>query len=361
MTRSTTVSGTAGAAFGLALAVTLFAACVAAGSTASPRIVGGQPAPPGAYPFAVAFVAPGQPERESKFCGGSLIAERTVLTAAHCMGRTPDQFEAVVGRDRLGDTASGQRIGIDRWATYKRIDIAIVRLQAPAAVAPVSLATDADAPLFADGMPGTAIGWGVKREGAKYGTDELREVEVPFVSDDACAKAYRPAKDAGPYERFSARTNVCAGATGRDACQGDSGGPLLVADAAGAHLQVGVTSFGEGCGRAGFPGVYTEVPALLGFIQDPDPVFAPIPVRQKAAIKGTARVGRRLTCLHGKWTGEDVGFSYSWLADGNEIALGRRLKLKPRLEGKSVSCIVRGKTAGGSVRVGSGGRTVRRR
>ncbi len=345
----------------LAVALTLFAAGAATGSSATPRIVGGEPAPPGAYPFAVAFVAPGQPERESKFCGGSLIAESTVLTAAHCMGRTPDQFEAVVGRDRLSDTATGQRIGIDRWATYKRIDIAIVRLQTPAAVAPVTLATDADASLYADGMPGTAIGWGVTREDAKFGTDELREVEVPFVSDEACAKAYRPAKEAGPYEHFSARTNVCAGAAGRDACQGDSGGPLLVTDTSGAHLQVGVTSFGEGCGRAGFPGVYTEVPSLLGFIRDPDPVFAPIPVRRKAAMKGTARVGRRLTCLHGEWIGEDVGFSYTWLANGDEVARGRSVKLKPRLEGKSVACVVRGETAGGSVRVGSGGRMVRGR
>ncbi len=345
----------------LAVAIALTATGVVAAASPAPRIVGGEPAPPGAYPFAVAFVAPGQPERESKFCGGSLIAEATVLTAAHCMGRIPGQFEAVVGRDRLSDTASGQRIGIDRWATYKRVDVAIVRLDEPAAVAPVSLATDADASLYAAGMPGTAIGWGVKREGADKGSERLREVEVPFVSDEACAKAYPRSQAGGPYERFSARRNVCAGAAGRDACQGDSGGPLLVTNASGSHLQVGVTSFGEGCGKRGFPGVYTEVPALLGFIQDPDPVFAPVPVRQKAAMRGTAQVGGRLICLHGEWKGENVTFDYSWLANAEEIARGRALKLKPRLRGKSVACVVRGETAGGSVRIGSGARTVRGR
>lgn len=345
----------------LALALTLLAAGTAAGSSASPRIIGGEPAPPGAYPFAVAFVAPGQPERESKFCGGSLVGPTTVLTAGHCMGRAPSQFEAVIGRDRLSHEASGERAGIHRWAAHKRRDIAIVRLDEPAATVPVSLATTADAALYAEGMPGTAIGWGVKREGANRGTERLREVQVPFVSDEACAMAYPRSKAESPYERFSGRTNVCAGAAGRDACQGDSGGPLLVADPSGTLKQVGVTSFGEGCGRAGFPGVYTEVPALLGFVQDPDPVFAPVPGRLKAAMKGTAKVGRRLTCLHGQWIGEDVRFDYTWLAGAEEFARGRKLKLKPRLKGESVSCIVRGKTAGGSVRVGSGGRTIRGR
>lgn len=345
----------------LALALAVSAASASAGDPASPRIVGGEPAPPDAYPFAVAFVSPGQPERESKFCGGSLIAATTVLTAAHCMGRAPDQLEAVIGRDRLGDEASGQRIGIDRWSAQKRIDVAIVRLSKPAVAAPVALATDADAALYSEGMAALAIGWGVKREDAERGTERLREVEVPFVSDEACARAYPLSEAEGRYGRFSAKTNICAGAAGRDACQGDSGGPLLVTDSAGARLQVGVTSFGEGCGRAGFPGVYTEVPALLGFIQDPDPVFAPVPVSRKAAMKGVARVGRRLTCLHREWTGEAIRFRYSWLADADKIAQGRKLRLKPRLRRASVACVVRATNEGGSVRFASGARTIRGR
>ena len=346
---------------GVVLVLALLAPAAASGSSASPRIVGGEPAPPGAYPFAAALVGPGQPAREGKFCGASLIAADTLLTAAHCMGRTPDQFEAVIGRDRLSDESSGRRIAIAGWSTYRKVDIATVRLAEPAAEAPVSLATESDAPLFAEGMPGTAIGWGVTREGANRGSDLLRRVEVPFVSDTACAKAYPRSESEGPFTYFSAKRNICAGATGRDACQGDSGGPLIVTDAAGAQLQVGVTSFGEGCGQKGFPGVYTKVPALLGFIQDPDPVFAPAPVSRKASIRGTARVGRSLTCLHNEWSGEDVRFGYYWLADGRKVGHGRKLKLKPRLERTTVACVVNGKNAGGSVRFGSGGRTVRGR
>jgi hypothetical protein len=84
-------------------------------------------------------------------------------------------------------------------------------------------------------------------------------------------------------------------------------------------------------------------------------------VRQKAAMRGTAQVGGRLICLHGEWKGENVTFDYSWLANAEEIARGRALKLKPRLRGKSVACVVRGETAGGSARIGSGARTVRGR
>jgi secreted trypsin-like serine protease len=61
---------------------------------------------------------------------------------------------------------------------------------------------------------------------------------------------------------------VCAGKTAEDTCQGDSGGPLFVTRS-GVRRQIGITSFGNGCGAPGFPGVYTEVNAssIYNFIK----------------------------------------------------------------------------------------------
>ena len=80
---------------------------------------------------------------------------------------------------------------------------------------------------------------------------------MPYVDDERCADAYGRAG----YP-FSAREMICAGDLDRggvDACQGDSGGPLARRDADGRWVQVGVVSWGRGCGRRWFPGVYTQL------------------------------------------------------------------------------------------------------
>ena len=65
---------------------------------------------------------------------------------------------------------------------------------------------------------------------------------------------------------FVAQHMYCAGAVGIDACQGDSGGPLYLRKADNQWIQVGVTSWGVGCAKAGYPGVWTEVSYFLNWI-----------------------------------------------------------------------------------------------
>ena len=86
-------------------------------------------------------------------------------------------------------------------------------------------------------------------------------MSVPAVTDTRCAKIY--------HKFFTAATQLCAGAPGLDSCQGDSGGPLFATTATGVRIQMGIVSWGVGCGKNHFVGVYGEVNSatIRNFIQ----------------------------------------------------------------------------------------------
>ena len=89
----------------------------------------------------------------------------------------------------------------------------------------------------------------------------MREARPPLVSGRDCGRAYG--------EGFNGSVEVCAGTAGVDTCQGDSGGPMFVATSGG-FAQIGITSYGAGCGAEGYPGVYAEVNGdpIGDFIED---------------------------------------------------------------------------------------------
>ena len=95
-------------------------------------------------------------------------------------------------------------------------------------------------------------GWGTLTEGGNTPTI-LQKVEVPIVSDDDCRESYG-------YSDVS-DSMICAGEEGRDSCQGDSGGPMVC----GGFL-CGIVSWGHGCARPDYPGVYTEVSYFVDWI-----------------------------------------------------------------------------------------------
>jgi secreted trypsin-like serine protease len=256
-----------------------------AGSSA---IVGGSVSPPGAWPWAVFVDVKFSDPRLGAFlgsCAGSLIGERWVLTAQHCVmdyesGQLLPNLELrlVIGVSNVKDPPPGNVyfadasdvVSLPSDPSSLGSDMALIRLDRPAPekAIPIPGSGQDAATASAPGTTSTVIGWGVTDENAPGISYDLRQVEVPLVADSDCRGYYPTISFAGFDYGFDARTMICAGLPegGRDSCTGDSGGPLMVPDGAGGWLQVGASSWGEGCARAARPGVYARLAGLYGFI-----------------------------------------------------------------------------------------------
>lgn len=231
---------------------------------------GKTPASPGEYPWQVALVdAYERNGYDGQMCGGSLIAKEWVLTAAHCLedGLQASDIDIVIGRDVLSSSA-GERIPAEKLILHKaytsgrdeNADIALIKLSRPATQGEIiPLASNQTAGHLDDAGVNVSIsGWGLLNELDETAPDRLHETQTAIVSNDTCNIAY------GGEINNSA---LCAGEAegGKDSCQGDSGGPLVTFDG-GEPVQVGVVSWGEGCGLAGYYGVYTRVATFQDWI-----------------------------------------------------------------------------------------------
>ena len=130
-------------------------------------------------------------------------------------------------------------------------------------ITPIRLAGPSDNGFEIAGTQLTVIGWGnTSKTGQASFPNELREVVVPVVADATCDTAY--------HGFVTVETQLCAGQKGVDSCGGDSGGPLFATTSSGTRIQVGIVSYGIGCAKQRYPGVYTEVnsPTVRSFIAE---------------------------------------------------------------------------------------------
>ena len=268
------------------------------------QIVGGQPADVGEWPWQAMVRAGGY------LCGGSLVGSSWVVTAAHCVYDdkgavfSPDSITVTLGdHSRLQNDGYEQVMAVtqvlphpayDEWSNEN--DIALLKLATPATlnarVTPIQPLTTAEVALATDGTMAYVTGWGTSGEGGSASAT-LMEVDVPVVSNATCNNSYGTITD----------NMICAGyaAGGKDSCQGDSGGPLVVPDNNGGWRLAGVVSFGYGCARQDFYGVYTRVSQfatwLAEYTSSVEPTPTPAPIASDVTV----------TAL----PDQDVNFSYS--------------------------------------------------
>jgi secreted trypsin-like serine protease len=259
------------------------AAAAEPGTTA--KIVGGITAPAGKFPFQTALIFSGTPEGSEhfgQFCGGSLIAQDWVLTAAHCVPNTdPGEVDVFVGSTVLPSgggspaPAGAARIHVDDIIVHEAYDpatsdndIALLHLVGPA---PTTLATavtanaDLDKQYVVPLGDAVVIGWGATSENSGT-TPQLMRVWVDIQDTATCEANYQeeiPSVDITD-------NMLCAGLPegGQDSCQGDSGGFLGAPLGNGKYVQLGIVSWGIGCARPKLFGVYTRVGNYADWIKE---------------------------------------------------------------------------------------------
>ncbi|CAG6015707.1 chymotrypsin-like protease CTRL-1 [Menidia menidia] len=224
------------------------------------KIVNGETAVSGSWPWQVSI----QDTMFNHFCGGSLVNQYWVVTAAHCRVSKISHRVVLGEHDFEFNSEHIQRRIIAKIFTHPNYnpstfnnDIALLKLSHPAQmtnrVSPVCLASS-----MAVIHPGTqcvTTGWG--KTGQTSTPRYLQQTALPVISPDMCRSYWG-------YNRIT-DAMICAGAAGMSSCQGDSGGPLVCLRG-GSWGLVGIVSWGSSSCDVHTPAVYTKVPHLRGWI-----------------------------------------------------------------------------------------------
>ncbi|GFT83460.1 proclotting enzyme [Nephila pilipes] len=237
------------------------------GHSANTRIVGGIMSSPHEWTWMVALL-----RRNRFFCGGVIINDWYILTAAHCvLGVRVKDLKVRLGEYNFNEKHSHQQdipvAEIKRHALFITLtfqhDIALLKLRRQVEytkfIGSICLPNPGRGS-FSD-INATVVGWGTVSFGGKASA-VLRQVTIPVWDNDDCDKVYS-------FERIN-ESFLCAGSpeNGEDACQGDSGGPLMALNNEGRWEVIGIVSWGRRCGDPTYPGVYTRVTSYLDWIAE---------------------------------------------------------------------------------------------
>ena len=234
----------------------------------APRIVGGERATFEEAPHQVALLI--RRGNQRFLCGGSMIGDTWVLTAAHCvdeLGGDASRIQVISGTASLnGGGKVSTATFVDFHPDYEQalahdLDVALVKAELHPDAVPVERADAAATAALAATDVLVVTGYGATTEGGSS-VAGLRKVSINFVPFTACTRS--PVVN---YRRSRISANMmCAGTAGRDSCQGDSGGPLF--RDGDTPVQFGVVSWGDGCGRPGKFGVYAKAAAVEAWIDE---------------------------------------------------------------------------------------------
>lgn len=243
------------------------------GIVETPLIVAGTKAKLAEFPH-MALIGYGSPVN-GWHCGGSIIAESTILSAAHCISHPDGAATAVrVGLINQQDTSTMQEIQISQTIShpeynseFKYHDIVLFKLSSPIKfnpnVRPACLNTD---PNLAWNKA-IVIGFGQVASDGPVSNDLLK-VQLSNYGREECREAY---KDNAGMPQGLLDSQFCAGEVegGKDSCQGDSGGPIQIVlrEPYCMYSIIGVVSFGKLCGFANSPGIYTKLAYYVPWIE----------------------------------------------------------------------------------------------
>lgn len=268
------------------------------------RIVGGDDADIVNFPWQISM----QSNTGSHFCGGSVLNQDWILSAAHCVdGTSPTSIRIAAGFTKQNESNNGQVRQVAEIISYPGYvspefgkDVALLRLSSPldlsdANVAAIEIVTPADeaAGLVNANVLSTVTGWGTLSPGGSL-PNTLQKVDVPLVTN-ADANAAYPNTDITDDQLAAG----IIGIGGVDACQGDSGGPLVVPNAnRDGFLLAGVVSWGISCADRRYPGLYARVASFASWIQEnvgtatpDDPQDPPTPPSTDVVINETGLTG----------------------------------------------------------------------